>query len=150
MLAKTIDIFLIFLMVSTIAFIAWKAIALYRPQLLKLDDLETKPPQDGHDLEERIERLESGLPVIATIASSGPFVGLSATVLHIMTALAAIKGASLDIGLVAGPIATALNSTLLGLGSAVPAAIAYNLFIRRVQLLENRGKRELAKKGAAG
>jgi biopolymer transport protein TolQ len=74
-----------------------------------------------------IERLESNLLFLATVASAGPFVGLFGTVWGIMTAfrsIAASKNTSLAV--VAPGIAEALLATALGLFAAIPALIAYN------------------------
>jgi len=74
-----------------------------------------------------VEKLESNLLVLATVASSGPFIGLFGTVWGIMTAfrsIAASKNTSLAI--VAPGIAEALFATAIGLFAAVPALIAYN------------------------
>src|SRR5579863_4399581 len=74
-----------------------------------------------------VEKLESHLLVLATVASCGPFVGLFGTVWGIMTAfrsIAASKNTSLAV--VAPGIAEALFATALGLFAAIPALIAYN------------------------
>ncbi len=74
-----------------------------------------------------VEKLEANLLVLATVASSGPFVGLFGTVWGIMTsfrAIAASKNTSLAV--VAPGIAEALLATALGLFAAIPALIAYN------------------------
>ncbi len=74
-----------------------------------------------------IERLESNLLVLATVASAGPFVGLFGTVWGIMTSfrsIAASKNTSLAV--VAPGIAEALLATAIGLFAAIPALIAYN------------------------
>jgi biopolymer transport protein TolR len=74
-----------------------------------------------------VERLESNLLVLATVASAGPFVGLFGTVWGIMTAfrsIAASKNTSLAV--VAPGIAEALLATAIGLFAAIPALIAYN------------------------
>jgi biopolymer transport protein TolQ len=74
-----------------------------------------------------VERLESNLLVLATVASAGPFVGLFGTVWGIMTAfrsIAASKNTSLAV--VAPGIAEALFATAIGLFAAIPALIAYN------------------------
>ena len=74
-----------------------------------------------------IERLESNLLFLATVASAGPFVGLFGTVWGIMTAfrsIAASKNTSLAV--VAPGIAEALFATAIGLFAAIPALIAYN------------------------
>jgi biopolymer transport protein ExbB len=76
-------------------------------------------------------RLEGGLTWLATTGSTAPFVGLLGTVWGIYHALIAI-GASGNAGIetVAGPVGEALIMTALGLGVAIPAVLAYNIFIR--------------------
>ena len=74
-----------------------------------------------------VEKLESSLLVLATVASASPFVGLFGTVWGIMTAfrsIAASKNTSLAV--VAPGIAEALFATALGLVAAIPAVLAYN------------------------
>ena len=76
-----------------------------------------------------MERLESQLLVLATVASSAPFVGLFGTVWGIMSSfrsIAASKNTSLAV--VAPGIAEALFATAIGLFAAIPALIAYNKF----------------------
>lgn len=89
------------------------------------------------ELDEFVEGLEGGLTFLAVVASGAPFIGLAGTVIHIMAALAHIKGAALDIAVISGPVAASLQSTLLGLASAIPAAAAYSLLSRRIQVVEN-------------
>ena len=74
-----------------------------------------------------VEKLESNLLVLATVASASPFVGLFGTVWGIMTtfrSIAASKNTSLAV--VAPGIAEALFATAIGLFAAIPALIAYN------------------------
>ncbi|MDB5593360.1 MAG: tolQ [Hyphomicrobiales bacterium] len=80
-----------------------------------------------------IERLESQLLVLASVASAGPFVGLFGTVWGIMSAfrsIAASKNTSLAV--VAPGIAEALFATAIGLFAAIPALIFYNILSGRV------------------
>ena len=68
-----------------------------------------------------VERLESNLLFLATVASAGPFVGLFGTVWGIMTSfrsIAASKNTSLAV--VAPGIAEALLATAIGLFAAIP------------------------------
>ena len=76
-------------------------------------------------------RLEGGLTWLATTGSTAPFVGLLGTVWGIYHALIRI-GASGNAGIetVAGPVGEALIMTALGLGVAIPAVLAYNVFVR--------------------
>jgi biopolymer transport protein TolQ len=73
------------------------------------------------------ESLLSGLPVLATVGSTAPFVGLFGTVWGIMHAFIGIAGAqSTSLAVVAPGIAEALLATGLGLLAAIPAVIFYN------------------------
>ena len=73
------------------------------------------------------ERLQKGLPVLATVGSTAPFVGLFGTVFGIMNSfieIAAQQNTSLVV--VAPGIAEALLATGIGLLAAIPAVIFYN------------------------
>lgn len=74
-----------------------------------------------------LQRLQAGLPFLATVGSTAPFVGLFGTVWGIMrsfTGIAAAKDTSLAV--VAPGIAEALFATAMGLAAAIPAVIFYN------------------------
>ncbi|MDP3906371.1 MotA/TolQ/ExbB proton channel family protein [Novosphingobium sp.] len=72
-------------------------------------------------------RLATGLPFLATVGATSPFIGLFGTVVGIYRALIAIGIAgSASIDKVAGPVGEALIMTALGLLVAVPAVLAYN------------------------
>ncbi len=80
-------------------------------------------------------RLASGLPFLATVGATSPFIGLFGTVVGIYRALIAIGIAgSASIDKVAGPVGESLIMTALGLLVAVPAVLAYNY-------LQSRNKR---------
>ena len=82
-------------------------------------------------------KLETMLPFLATTGSTAPFIGLFGTVWGIMNSFMSIgaqKSASLDV--VAPGIAEALIATAIGLVAAIPAVMAYNYFVRRIQVLE--------------
>ncbi len=73
------------------------------------------------------ERLQKGLPVLATTGSTAPFIGLFGTVFGIMNSfieIAAQQNTSLVV--VAPGIAEALLATGIGLLAAIPAVIFYN------------------------
>ncbi|MCC7248544.1 MAG: MotA/TolQ/ExbB proton channel family protein [Lysobacter sp.] len=83
--------------------------------------------------------LESGLTVLATVGSTAPFVGLLGTVWGIYGALIKIGAtgqASIDA--VAGPVGEALIMTAVGLFVAIPAVLAYNFFVRRNRITNNK------------
>ena len=80
-------------------------------------------------------QLSRKLSVLATLASTTPFIGLFGTVLGVMRAfadLSSISGASAGPSVVAKGIAEALVNTAAGLFVAVPALIAYNYFLSKV------------------
>jgi len=73
------------------------------------------------------DKLASGLPFLATVGATAPFVGLLGTVIGIYSALIKIGIAGqADIGKIAGPVGEALIMTAIGLFVAVPAVLAYN------------------------
>jgi biopolymer transport protein ExbB len=76
--------------------------------------------------------LQGGLPILATVGSTAPFVGLFGTVWGIYHALISIGIAGqASIDKVAGPVGEALIMTAIGLAVAVPAVLGYNWLVRR-------------------
>lgn len=75
--------------------------------------------------------LQGGLTVLASIASTAPFVGLLGTVWGIYHALLGISASGqASIDRVAGPVGEALIMTAAGLAVAIPALLAYNALVR--------------------
>ncbi|MBY0397313.1 MAG: protein TolQ [Thermoleophilia bacterium] len=73
------------------------------------------------------ERLTAGLPFLATVGSTAPFVGLFGTVWGIKVAFEQIAiSQNTSLAVVAPGIAEALVATALGLVAAIPAVIFYN------------------------
>lgn len=86
-----------------------------------------------------MDALEKGLPMLASIGSVSPYIGLFGTVWGIMdafTGLSSLENVSLAV--VAPGIAEALVATAVGLFAAIPATAAYNLFANRIERLSNR------------
>jgi biopolymer transport protein ExbB len=82
-------------------------------------------------LEEIGSRHQRGLPVLASIGSTAPFIGLFGTVWGIYHALVGISVAgAASIDKVAGPVGEALIMTALGLAVAIPAVLGYNTLLR--------------------
>jgi biopolymer transport protein TolQ len=84
-------------------------------------------------LQKEIAQLESRLPLLATVATASPFIGLFGTVwgiMHSFTSIAASKNTNLAV--VAPGIAEALFATAIGLLAAIPAYIFYNLFSAQI------------------
>ena len=72
-------------------------------------------------------KLAGGLPFLASVGATAPFIGLLGTVIGIYRALINIGLAgSASIDKVAGPVGEALIMTAIGLLVAVPAVFAYN------------------------
>lgn len=87
-------------------------------------------------IEQDTARLEFGHTVLASVASSAPFVGLFGTVWGIYHALLAIgMSGQGTLDKVAGPVGEALIMTALGLAVAIPAVLAYNAFNRANRML---------------
>ena len=83
------------------------------------------------DLERRIDELvvdlKRGLPILASVGSVAPFVGLLGTVLGIISAFQGIAATgSGGLSAVSAGIAEALIETALGLAVAIPAVLAFN------------------------
>jgi biopolymer transport protein TolQ len=75
------------------------------------------------------DELQKGLPILATIGSTAPFVGLFGTVWGIMNAFVEIAAQqNTNLAVVAPGIAEALMATALGLLAAIPAVIFYNKY----------------------
>ena len=119
-------------------------------ELTKLLDTANRS-RDTSGMEERIfaagmnefmkqrQTLENGLPMLASIGSTSPYIGLFGTVWGIMnafTGLSSLENASLAV--VAPGIAEALVATAIGLFAAIPAVAAYNYYNNRVGRLSNR------------
>ncbi|NQU65159.1 MAG: MotA/TolQ/ExbB proton channel family protein [SAR324 cluster bacterium] len=103
--------------------------------------------QLAQKIEQRIEKaiilekatMEHNLGLLATISSSAPFIGLLGTVTGIIDAFYSIaaQGAS-NIAVVAPGISAALVATAVGLFTAIPALMAYNIFREQTRSLSNK------------
>jgi len=100
--------------------------------------------ESNNDIDERVIvalseqklMLERNLNILGTMAVTAPLVGLLGTVWGIMRAfhdMALVGSAAPTV--VAGGIAEALITTAVGLVVAVPSLIAYNHFVRRMNVM---------------
>ena len=81
--------------------------------------------------------LKRGISTLATIGSTGPFVGLFGTVVGIIHAFEGMSTEkSTGLGAVAGGISEALVTTAIGLFVAIPAVWMYNYFTNRVEAFD--------------
>ena len=97
--------------------------------------------QPREDVEKTIEnaalyemgRLEQNLVWLATIANVAPLLGFFGTVAGMIKSFDALAEAGLsNPGLVAAGISEALITTAAGLAVAIPAQLAYNFFMNRI------------------
>ena len=88
--------------------------------------------------EENEERddLASGLTWLAVIGTVGPLLGLLGTVIGVMNVFLSIASTgSSSLNAVAPGVGEALIATVFGLAVAIPAVIAYNYFVGRLNLV---------------
>ena len=83
------------------------------------------------------QELRRGLSVLATIATSSPFIGLFGTIFGIINAFRGMQlTGSGGIGAVAGGIAEALVTTAVGIGVAVLALWVFNTLNSRIEVYD--------------
>lgn len=111
-------------------------------EYLRLKKQNITHPETGLEVIQRAMRislvneesnLENNLSFLATIQSMSPYIGLFGTVwgiMHSFRQLGAVQQATL--AMVAPGISEALIATAMGLIAAIPAGIAYNRYINRV------------------
>ncbi|MDY0000621.1 MAG: protein TolQ [Polyangia bacterium] len=102
----------------------------------RLGDLESVERAMRRAQMEEVTRLEARVAFLATTGSAAPFVGLFGTVWGIMTSFRDITATgSASVTVVAPGIAEALIATAIGLMAAIPAVIAYNLFVQKIKVI---------------
>ena len=77
-----------------------------------------------------MDHLERSLPLLASIGSTSPYIGLFWGIMNAFTGLSTLDNVSLAV--VAPGIAEALVATAIGLFAAIPAVAAYNYYNNRV------------------
>ncbi|MFO0746424.1 MAG: MotA/TolQ/ExbB proton channel family protein [Myxococcota bacterium] len=88
-------------------------------------------------LEAHAAKLRRGLPILASVSSVAPFVGLFGTVVGIITAFEGIGNeGSGGLGAVSAGIAEALAVTGVGLGVAIPAVLGFNFLQTLAERIE--------------
>ena len=82
------------------------------------------------------EKLEAGLPFLASVASVSPYIGLFGTVWGIMNSFRGLANVhQTTLATVAPGISEALIATAIGLFAAIPAVLAYNRYSTRAETL---------------
>jgi len=83
------------------------------------------------------QELRRGLSVLATIATSSPFIGLFGTIFGIINAFRGMQlTGSGGIGAVAGGIAEALVTTAVGIGVAVLALWVFSMLNSKIEIFD--------------
>jgi len=92
-----------------------------------LSPVESMRRHMERQIDELLADLKRGLPLLASVGSVAPFVGLLGTVLGIISAFQGIAATgSGGLSSVSAGIAEALIETALGLAVAIPAVLAFN------------------------
>ena len=87
---------------------------------------------------EEMGKLEKHVVFLATTGSAAPFLGLLGTVVGIMDSFWSIGArGSASLAVVAPGIAEALLATIVGLGAAIPAVIAFNWANNKMKFLND-------------
>ncbi|MEL0243423.1 MAG: protein TolQ [Gammaproteobacteria bacterium] len=109
-------------------------------QELQKDDLTARFKRVSKvSLMRQEDLLESRISFLSTVASSSPYIGLFGTVWGIMNSFRGLAQTSqATLSVVAPGISEALIATALGLFAAIPALIAYNFFVKRINTILNR------------
>lgn len=83
-------------------------------------------------------QMERALQFLATTGNTTPFIGLFGTVWGIMNSFRSIgvKGTA-NLAVVAPGISEALIATAMGLAAAIPAVVAYNHYVTRINRLNS-------------
>jgi biopolymer transport protein ExbB len=79
------------------------------------------------------KELEKGLPVLGSLGSTTPFIGLLGTILGIIVSFGELSQGSGSTNSVMFSLAEALILTAAGLIVAIPAVIAFNYFNRKMR-----------------
>ena len=120
----------------------------YSDMLRELSTLKSSEQMDkafdAISIEKRKE-LEKGLPILGTLGSTTPFVGLLGTILGIIVSFGELSQGQGSTNSVMFSLAEALILTAVGLIVAIPAVVAYNYFGRKVKsiLSEASGLKDL-------
>jgi len=86
-------------------------------------------------LEKEQGDIEKGIPILGTLGSTAPFIGLLGTVLGIIKAFGDLALNAQNTNKVMFLLAEALILTAVGLAVAIPAVVAYNHFSRKKNAL---------------
>jgi biopolymer transport protein ExbB/TolQ len=102
---------------------AYKSTPIAKPELV----FESVARALERQAQREAQILKRGIPVLATVASTAPFIGLLGTVMGIINAFQSMASSgSGGLGTVSAGISEALITTAIGLGVAILAVVFYN------------------------
>ena len=105
---------------------------------LGAEDFDVVEMTMERSLNEEMAKQERQVIYLATTTSAAPFLGLLGTIVGIMDSFWAIgERGSASLAVVAPGIAEALLATIVGLGAAIPAVIAYNWATNHTKFAHN-------------
>ena len=79
-----------------------------------------------------VETLEKRMNLLTMIAAVAPLLGMTGTVTGMISSFDSMASAGMDAAAVSGGISEALVTTAAGLIVAIPAVVAYNIFVKKV------------------
>ena len=83
-----------------------------------------------------VSKLETNLPILATIAGGAPMIGFLGTVLGVQTFMdMSAAGGTVDLGLLSSGMYVAMVTTVMGLIVGIPAYFGYNYLVARIEKL---------------
>jgi biopolymer transport protein ExbB len=82
---------------------------------------------------EEIVRLERGVPLLESIITASPLLGLLGAVVGLVRVFSGLRPDVTDPAIIAAGIAEALNTTIAGLVVAIPSVFFHSYFSRRIE-----------------
>ncbi|MEZ4846353.1 MAG: MotA/TolQ/ExbB proton channel family protein [Bdellovibrionota bacterium] len=129
--SRLILVFLIFLSVWSVKIMVDRK--RFFKQLSSSDNSWKSKDQFETRVETYKKDLEKGLPVLGTLGSTAPFIGLLGTILGIIKAFGELSVNAMNTNRIMFLLAEALILTAVGLAVAIPSVIAFNYFQRKVK-----------------
>ena len=105
-------------------------VVLKNSQWPKTEAMEAAQARARHE----IARMETGLVILEIATGVAPLFGLLGTLSGLVGIFANLSGTG-DPSQIAFGISEALNTTIMGLAVAAPSLIAYNYFIRKIEMM---------------
>ncbi len=143
-LARLILVILVGLSIWSISIIIERR-RYFQNRKLPVEDFKKtlKPTMSSEQIEKAFEtflyskkaELEKGLPVLGTLGSTSPFIGLLGTILGIIVSFGQLSRGSGSTNDVMFSLAEALILTAVGLIVAIPAVVAFNIYSRKAKSL---------------